>query len=316
VAGAILARACRSHQSRTAILRYNSLGTRRSESALWPRWGVVTPSARPKFRKPPVVEVVLGVQFEPLTRLQPAHVGRFWEPFRERFPRAETQPPLEHTVEQFRAPKSLQVQFELAPEAPPAAVRHWLISADGTELIQVQPDRLIVNWRRGQTSGEYPRIEHVRDLFDEVYAAFEAFLDAEDLGVVEPDQCEISYIDHIEPGGMWEDHSQIGRVIPSWSPPPDDPIVGRLEEVRLQLRYVIPDDRGRPWGRLTVGATPAYRRVDNAPLIVLTSTARGRPDGSGLDAIHRFFDRGHDSAVRAFYLLTSPAMHEVWEEER
>jgi uncharacterized protein (TIGR04255 family) len=269
---------------------------------------------RVRFLRPPIEEVVLGVQFEPLPALQPAHIGSFWERIKDRFPRTETQPALPHVVEQFPAQKSPRLQLHIREEDITAGLRYWFVSTDGTELVQIQPDRLIVNWRRGEQSGQYPHFEHVRALFDEVFITFQAFLDERGLGILRPDQCEVTYIDHIEPGSVWRDHRDIPQVVPALAPPSDDAIVGELEDAGLHIRYVIPDERGRPWGRLSVTVNPANRRADGKPLIVITSTVRGRPDGTELEAIGRFFERGHESAVRAFYLLTSPAMHEAWEE--
>lgn len=275
--------------------------------------GTVASTTGPKFASPPVVEAVLGVQFEPLYELQPAHVGLFWGHFRDRFPKAETHPPLEHTIEQFRNQKPLQVQLQVGAGSEAAAMRFWFISTSGTELIQIQQDRLIVNWRRGDTHDAYPHFEQIRSLFGDVFEWFRTFIDQEGLGIIRPDQCEVTYIDHIAPDAVWQSHSEMSKVVPAWSPP-EDPEIGQLEEARVQARYLIPDERGRPLGRLAVTVAPAYRRVDGKPIFVMTTTARGRPDGDGIGGITRFFDRGHDSAVRAFYLMTSKAMHQAWGE--
>ena len=36
-------------------------------------------SSLPAFRKPPVVETVLGVQFDPIPGFSNAHLGAFWK---------------------------------------------------------------------------------------------------------------------------------------------------------------------------------------------------------------------------------------------
>ena len=56
----------------------------------------------PRFKKPPVVETVLGVHFRPLGKLTSAHQGLRWERcFRHRFPNLEERRPVEEARERF-----------------------------------------------------------------------------------------------------------------------------------------------------------------------------------------------------------------------
>jgi uncharacterized protein (TIGR04255 family) len=48
----------------------------------------------PSFGKPPVIEVVCGVQFEPVEGLLAPHLGSFWDQIRSEFPRCREVPPL------------------------------------------------------------------------------------------------------------------------------------------------------------------------------------------------------------------------------
>jgi hypothetical protein len=49
----------------------------------------------PEFDAPPLAEVSLGVQFQPLERLRTPQLGLLWEHFREGLPIIEEHPPLE-----------------------------------------------------------------------------------------------------------------------------------------------------------------------------------------------------------------------------
>ncbi len=71
----------------------------------------------PKYHKPPVVEVAIGVQFEPLSEMRTAHFGAFWKRVEEDYPSVEDQAPL------LEAP-----QPELL-ETPPLR-RVWFSSAE------------------------------------------------------------------------------------------------------------------------------------------------------------------------------------------
>lgn len=40
----------------------------------------------PSFERPPVIETMLGVQFQPLPALRSAHLGAFWKTLGEEWP--------------------------------------------------------------------------------------------------------------------------------------------------------------------------------------------------------------------------------------
>ena len=70
----------------------------------------------PDFADPPVVEVALGVQFQPPVELSPLDLGPLRERWRDRFPRLEQQPPLPPVVEAERASQlGVQVVVGAAP---------------------------------------------------------------------------------------------------------------------------------------------------------------------------------------------------------
>ena len=47
------------------------------------------PTPLPDFENPPVIEVVCGVSFAPLTDLKAVHLGLLWERFRDRYPEGD-----------------------------------------------------------------------------------------------------------------------------------------------------------------------------------------------------------------------------------
>ena len=106
------------------------------------------PPHLPEFESPPIVEVVFSVQFEPLGSLRTAQIGLLWERFRKDFPKVDEKPPLEPVLERFDRPQSVKVglRFE-ALDVPPLA-RVLFLNEPESQLIQVQPDRFIHNWRK------------------------------------------------------------------------------------------------------------------------------------------------------------------------
>lgn len=171
-------------------------------------------SARPKlpdFDDPPLIEVALAVQFEPLTALRPLHLGLIWKRFQGSFPRTEEHPPRDLTVERFGVPTppKMEVRIETTPPVP----RYWFLNEAGTELIQIQQDAFVHNWRKVGEGDEYPRYEYIRDRFRAELEMFNQFLIDEGLGDLLLNQCEVTYVNHILSGEGWERYGQIGEVL-------------------------------------------------------------------------------------------------------
>ena len=270
------------------------------------------PSSLPDFADPPVVEVALSVQFEPLTALRTPVMGLLWSEFRDRFPTLEEHTPLDPVIETFgvKAPRKASVRVEMMQKPP--MPRCWFLSEAGTELIQVQQDRLIHNWRKVGQGEDYPRYEHVRDRFKGELGVFESFVDRQKLGELVPTQCEVTYVNHIVAGRVWERHGELGEVLTLFVPKYSEAFLPDPEDVRMAVRYVIPGGDGQPLGRLHVTMDPVYRREDDQPMFALNLTARGRPEGDGIDGVLRFLEIGREWVVRGFAAMTTPNLHEIW----
>src|SRR5438874_351227 len=113
----------------------------------------------PAFLNPPVTEVVISVQFDPLAKLAVPLLGLLWQRFRDEYPRFEQHPSLPPVIERLgvRATQS-QLRIEMGGNV---AVRLWFLNKDGDQLVQVQNDRFIRNWRRVPkvVDQQYPRFE-------------------------------------------------------------------------------------------------------------------------------------------------------------
>ncbi|MEK7408566.1 MAG: TIGR04255 family protein [Acidobacteriota bacterium] len=272
-------------------------------------------TARPEdprdFRKPPLVEMVLSLQFEPVGGLTTAHVGVLWQRFREQLPLIEEHPPLPPVSEKFRPPSRTQV--EVTVEEKPPVPRVWFLNPENTELIQVQADRFIRNWRKMQGIEPYPRYEPIRDKFRGEVAVLEQFLRDEGLGKVAVNQCEVTYVNHIEPCGLWERHGQLERVLRNWTRLPPGAFLPEAEDGGVRLRFVIHGEAGKPVGRLHVALQPVWKKADGSPILALNLTARGAPLEEGIEGAFAFFDLGRRWIVKGFADLTTAEMHRVWE---
>jgi len=270
----------------------------------------------PYFKHPPIVEVAISVQFEPIANLRTPQIGVLWQQFRDRFPSTEDHPPLEPAIERFgvsHSPKGA-ASFQLLSMLP--TPRCWFLNELGSELIQVQNDRFVHNWRKVGGSDTYPRYDHLRHTFKQELDRFEEFLRKEGLGELLPNQCEITYVNHIVLDEGSGPHEQLGDVVTLFNTSYTDQFCPQPEDCRINVRYIIPNSNGEPVGRLNLAVEPAYRKADQVPIFALTLTARGRPLSDDIGGVFEYLDVGRDWIVRTFASITTPRMHKLWRRMR
>ena len=168
-------------------------------------------SRLPEYDEPPVVEVAISLQFKVLESLRSPYFGLLWSVFRqEGYSRIEEHGELEPAFEVFEPTSlpSVGIRVQTFDDAPPPP-RVWLLNEPQNELIQIQGDRLILNWRRGAQSEPYPRYSHIIERFRSALASFIQFAMSEKLGDVVPTQCEVTYVNHIPSGGGRSKHGDL-----------------------------------------------------------------------------------------------------------
>jgi uncharacterized protein (TIGR04255 family) len=269
------------------------------------------PSDLPDFKQPPLSEVVLSIQFAPLQKFGNAHVGLFWRTLRSRYPKVTELPALPAAFETFGAPaRPMLPGFQFETLLAPPMSRYWFEKEGEPDLLQIQQDRLIHNWRRQNESQVYPRYERVRALFRKEMDAFTKFVATEGFGDIRPNQCEVTYVNTIDlPAGS---HRNLQEICPLWSGETSAPIDLQLENSTVQLRYFLKEDE-RNIGRLYVGFTPAVKPSDLSPVFRIDITARAKPREESISAAFDLLDHERDKVVRAFAAVTTPQMHEIWE---
>ncbi len=272
---------------------------------------MVADTALPSFADPPLSEVALSVQFDPLPKLSVALLGLAWAVFRREFPTVQYHPPLDPIVERTGVPPPPSgMQFLMSGYPPP---RLWFLNIAESELIQLQQDRFVRNWRRIGRGDIYPRYEqHVRPSFDRDYRKFFEFLEAEGVGSPVASQCEVTYVNTIEPGRGWKNHNEVGSVLKILNPVIEEMHGLSFEDATVALRQRIESQQGAFLGRLHIAIEPAYLRTDNSPIIKVSLTARGNPQSPNIDGVLEFFDLGHRHIVNAFTAMTTDKMHKEW----
>jgi len=274
---------------------------------------VTRPADLPDFNTPPVVEVVLSIQFDDLIGFRHVDVGPLWDIFRDDFPSVSEHPPLAPEFEIFGHPGSEQppvlrmspiAQFFSVPPMP----RFWFENDQKTEIVQFQQNRFIHNWKRPDDSVSYPRYERIKNSFIGEFAKFEEFL--ADRGMAAPimNQCEISYINHIP---VDDDDRARGARLFRFLSDADFPSLGRPEDGSFAVRFGFKDEAGKPIARLRVNAFNAVDAIGRG-VIQFGLTVRGRPAEASLAAAANFFDFGREKIVKGFADLTTDEMHATW----
>jgi uncharacterized protein (TIGR04255 family) len=285
----------------------------RCAQAFWRLVSARSGDSRPvDFEHPPINEVVFSVQFDGPVIDEVGVLSEFWQTIREDFPRHEKQPPLPPASETFDVPPHPpELQFQLLPAGLP--IRYWFLSHDGTRIVQVQPDRLMFNWRQVTGSEDYPHYDALAPCFDDLLRKFLA-CDAVDDQAAKVSWIELQYINPIQVQESHGTHGQLARILNFLVPDPSRTTLTDLEDTQLQQRFrIIDDETGEPQGRLYLTAVPAFRANDQAPLYVITLLARGKPaPGELIAGVNTFIDKAHDLIVDGFLEVTTDEMHQQW----
>lgn len=259
----------------------------------------------PSYARPPVAEVVLTIQFvEPLP-VDFFALAELADAFSDRYPIKEAQPSLSPMALEA-TPVALRLDVGQVADLP----RLWFLDEDGSRLVQLQSDRLSVNWRRSSDpEDEYPRYDSfVRPMAEDAWNRLVRGLAEHNIDPPQIQLCEVLYINPIEADGLvWTEHSELANVIAPWSGSYSDDFLPAPSHVSMTIRYELPNSDG--W--MLAELHPTQRADNGTPTYLLQLTARGSCEGSYQSAL-LFFDTAREWIVRGFTSLTTKDMHAHW----
>jgi uncharacterized protein (TIGR04255 family) len=275
----------------------------------------MTRSSLPFFDKPPLVETVLSAQFEPVPGFTNGHLGAFWSHIggRTSWPNIADAPPLSPEFERFGDERTW-MRFDAVKMglSQISQDRIQLQNESKDRMLQLQNGRLVYNWL-GSSGGEYARYETIRPEFDKILDQFISFLRLEELRSIQPNQWEITYINHLPKDTVWRNVADWSKVFTFHAVPPPEVNACALESFNGNWIYEIAPRRGR----LRVQLHHAWTAPNETEILVFNLTARG-PIGEGkegVDTIDAGLDLGHDVIVKTFAELTSPEARQFWEQK-
>jgi uncharacterized protein (TIGR04255 family) len=244
-----------------------------------------------KFDNPPVVEVVCGVRFDTGGKMKVAHVGAFWAALKDAYPVADEAPPI------MRGP------FEPPPDIAP---RTWLITSDGSELIQLQKDWFLLNWKKMRDSQAYPSYDQVKTKFNRRFSEFLRFLASHHIPISYK-EFELTYVNHVSRSNGLAEVGE-GALLIDHTFAEKDRFLPAPAEINWKTSYPLPQG----YGRLNVTAHTGVLTATGERLVRLDLQAVGLPGGSPESHMEEWFELAHEWITRGFADITAPELHGIW----
>lgn len=253
-----------------------------------------------RFQNPPINELIIATYFKPpLTTLRSEHVGLFWSKIRDEFPAVEQQAPV-GGAETFQ---QISGEFFTMP-------RFWFVAEDKINLIQLQKNAFMLNWRR--RDAKYPHFsENLKPAFDKYYRVFEDFV-RDDVGNsdIKIDLCELTYINTIDACEYWKGPQDTANVIPSFAIL-ETGIVGNATPAFNCTYVFVPSTDLQLRVSIRNGETMA---TPGNPVLVLEIKATGRLGQARKSEADAWFERAHDAIIACFVRMTSKDIqHRYWK---
>ena len=241
-----------------------------------------------EFQFPPVSEVVLSTYFNPpLSDLRSEHIGLFWREIKEEFPVVRQQVPV-------GGPK-------ISADEPFPLPRYWFVADDEINLVQIQRNAFMFNWRR--RGDEYPRFHaNIKPNFDKYYGRFSEFIRTE-TGIEVPtvDTCELTYVNVVESCEYWARLQDVPKIIPSFSIPELGADASTALEFDCKYTYQVSTDM-----QLNLRVRSGLRgQQHDSPVLLFEIRARGRLGQVTKSGADEWFERAHDGVVSCFLSMTS-----------
>lgn len=264
------------------------------------------PGDRPDYEQPPVGEVALAIQFQSAIGYRSHELAAFVERWSGDLPKVLEKPPLTAMTVDFHGP-AVELRVAEEPETP----RLWLMNTEESRLLQIQQDRLVVNWRKLPLDTPYPRYETIRLFVVEAWEHLTTALRQLGRPVPEPSICEVQYVNHLDERSGWRSVGDTPAVIAPWGGSMSDDFLPPARQAAMSLLFDLPDGRG--W-LAAEGRSGELR--DTRKVLTLNLVARGRAASPDLEGALDFMDLAHDWIVRGFTSITTSEAHKHWRRKR
>lgn len=250
-----------------------------------------------RFTRPPVIETAMAVEFSAVQGLTITDLVHLADTWADRYPARQEQPPLPPSTPPGGGPV---LQF-----GPTSGVRFWCVDEERSLLLQLQPDRLILNWRStGDSTQRYPGYPDLETEFALRWSQLTAFVEAKGMAPPSPKLAEFTYVNVIEHAGATEVTKALMVMSPEGSQLP-----GRESTITYATERQVGSDSGKH-GVVAVTAN----RDASEPHWVLTVVTRLLNAESELDPLP-MLAAAHLFSREAFLATTTVEAQSDWGAE-
>lgn len=254
----------------------------------------------PSFEAPPVIETLLGVEFDPIEQWGTPYFGLYWHQIKAEYPQFDVKPPLDSSSITIDELESLDIPL-----------RCWFYAEESPKLIQIQNNRFLYNWRKYITNTEYPRYANTREEFKFEWLRFCDFLKSNEIEPPNVKRCEIAYVNHIEKGQGWETMADLSDIFSGFSLNTSSKLLPVPETLEFTLTYLMPDKKGR----LNIQLEQVIREEDGREILQLQLAAIGKPTSTEIEDILQWLDFARGYVLQSFVDFTSIKLHDIWKKE-
>lgn len=262
----------------------------------------------PEYDRPPVVEVALAVEFKHSIDIRSLDLGLLASAWSDLLPRAEERP-LQSQTGYTHDDELLDTLFGIEETAsyPP---RLWMQNGAGDQVVQIQHDRLVVNWLKGE--GRYPRYVSIRDRLCDSWERLGGVCN--ELGLDEPIPylCEAQYINQLGSDQGWSSPEDTARLITLWRGLEDGGYLPRDHLSSFTFHCHFPDQRD---GSLTIDGF-CSGDPEGEMKMTMNLTAHGRALSEDFESALQFMDCAHRWIVEGFTAVTTEYAHDIWGRTR
>ena len=248
-----------------------------------------------EYDNPPINEIVCGIRFDSIKQLRSGHLGVLWQKFRPDFPKIEDR----NSV--GSVPK---VDSENPDQVP--LPRVWFIHKNENELIQVQRNWFLHNWRKIQSDDKYPGYQKVIENFERYLDCFQEFLIEENLGNLVAKEYELTYIDLIPKGQGWENLGDLEKIFPNLLSLTKQGILSNdVKVINWQTILALPNGLGQ----LGIAIRSANQVSNNQQLLHIEFKALSNRSNQPMRS---WFEAAHNIITKLFSNLVSDEIQETF----
>ncbi len=186
--------------------------------------------------------------------------------------------------------------------------RVWFVSADKRSIVQLQQDRMHLNWRRLDdlsVGGGYVRFPAIQAEYLKIWSSLSRFVETRLQQPLQAVTAELTYVNLISfPGAQSAfEVAEATLVDFAWSEN------RQLPRPRgFSMAYSIELNGGAD--NLQVIAQTAKSKSDGKEVVKLDLTVKSKRPHK--DSFEQWSSTAHDALVNAFKELTKPSMHRHW----